>query len=173
MGAGLAFKPGAPQALAERLRLLLVTPGLPDRCELDEHGEIVETDPPVGTHRPIVTPLIVQLRDQLDGYPLPGVGVVTRIGVRVPDVCWNAELRAEDPVVPAPAVCIGVESAGNTRKELDEKLAACLATGAREVMLVELSERIRFVDAGGERADSGFGLKLSLPPHSYPLKPGP
>ena len=172
MGAGLAFQPLAPQALAERWRLLLSTTGLPDRCELDEYGEIVEMNPPVGTHQRIVTALIVQLRDQLGGDPLPGVGVVTRIGVRVPDVCWNVEPHAEDPVVPAPAICIEVESAGNTRKELDEKLAAYLAAGAREVILVELSGRIRFFDTGGERADSGFGLKLSLPPHSYPLKPG-
>lgn len=172
MGAGLAFQPLAPEALAERWRSLLVAPGLPDRCELDEYGEIVEMNPPVGTHQRIVTALIVQLREQLGGDPLPGVGVVTRIGVRVPDVCWNAEPHAEDPVVPAPAICIEVESAGNTRKELDEKLAAYLAAGAREVILVELSGRIRFFDAGGERADSGLGLKLSLPPHSYPLKPG-
>jgi hypothetical protein len=116
--------------------------------------------------------VIVQLRDQLGGGPLPGVGVVTRIGVRVPDVRWNAEPRAENPVVPAWAICIEVESAGNTRKKLDEKLAADLDADAREVILVELGGRIRFSDTGGERADSGFGLKLSLPPHGYPLKPG-
>lgn len=90
----------------------------------------------------------------------------------MPDVRWNAEPRAENPVVPASAICIEVESAGNTRKKLDEKLAADLDADAREVILVELGGRIRFSDTGGERADSGFGLKLSLPPHGYPLKPG-
>lgn len=94
--------------------------------------------------------------------------VVTRIGVRVPDVCWNPEPHAEDPVVPGPAICIEVQSESNTRKELDEKLAAYLAAGAREVILVELSGRIRWFDANGERADSAFGLKLALPPHSVP-----
>lgn len=61
-----------------------------------------------------------------------------------------------------------MQSESNTRKELDEKLAAYLAAGARDVILVELSGRIRHFDANGERADSAFGLKLALPPHSYP-----
>lgn len=172
MGVGLAFQPLAPEALAERWRSLALTPGLPERCELDEYGEIVEMNPPVGTHQRIVTAFIVQLREQLGGDALPGVGVLTRIGVRVPDVCWNAQPHSQDPAVPAPAICIEIESAGNTRKELDEKLAAYLAAGAREVILVALSGRIRFFDSGGERADSSFGLKLALPPHSYPVKPG-
>ena len=44
-----------------------------------------------------------------------------------------------------------MQSESNTRKELDEKLAAYLAAGAREVILVELSGRIRWFDANGER----------------------
>lgn len=171
MGAGLAFPRLAAEALVERWRTLLVTPGLPERCELDEYGEIVDVNPPTGTHQRVVTALIVQLREQLGGDVLPGVGVVTRIGIRVPDVCWNPEPHVEDPAVPAPAICIEVESAGNTRKELDEKLSAYLAAGAREVILVELSGRVRFFDTGGERPASAFGLELELPPRSYPLTP--
>jgi Uma2 family endonuclease len=109
------------------------------------------------------------LRDQLGGDPLPGIGVVTRIGVRLPDVCWNSQPHAEDPTAVAPAICIEVQSPDNTCKELDEKLAAYLDAGAREVILVETSGRIRWFDAGGERTTSAFALTLELPPHSDPL----
>ncbi len=168
MGAGLAYQPLAPEALAQRWRDLAREPNLPDRWELDEYGEIVAMNPPAGPHQRIVAALLRQLMDALGGDPLPGIGVVTRIGVRVPDVCWNPEPHSEDPVAVAPAICIEVQSPDNTRKELDEKLAAYLAAGAREVILVELSGRIRFFDAQGERPDSAFGLRLTLPPHSYP-----
>ncbi len=171
MGAGLAYQPLAPEALVQRWRELLVQPGLPERCELDEYGEVVEMNPPAGPHQRIVLALAIQLRERLGGDALPGIGVLTRIGVRVPDVCWNAQPHTEDPVVPAPAICIEVQSESNTRKELDEKLAAYLEAGAREVILVELSGGIRYFDADGERADSSFALKLTLPPHSYPLQP--
>ena len=168
MGAGLAYQPLAPEALVQRWRDLAARAGLPERWELDEYGEVVEMNPPGGPHQRVVLALAMQLLEQLGGDALPGAGVVTRIGVRVPDVCWNPEPHTEDPVVPAPAICIEVQSESNTRKELDEKLAAYLAAGAREVILVELSGRIRWFDADGERADSAFGLKLALPPHSYP-----
>ncbi len=168
MGAGLAYQPLASEALAQRWRDLSAQSGLPDRWELDEYGEIVDMNPPAGPHQRIVTAFLVQLREQLGGDALPGVAVVTRIGIRVPDVCWNPQPHTEDPVIPAPAICIEVQSESNTRKELDEKLAAYLAAGAREVVLVELSGRIRWFDANGERADSAFGLKLALPAHSYP-----
>lgn len=169
MGAGLAYQPLAPEALAQRWRDLLVEPDLPARWELDEYGEVVEMNPPGVPHQRVVAALTRQVEDALGGEALPGVGVVTHIGVRIPDVCWNPVPLAGDPVTPAPAICIEIQSPDNTRKELDEKLAAYLAAGAREVILVEMSGRIRFFDAQGERADTAFGLRLTLPPHSYPL----
>ena len=170
MGAGLAYQPLAREALVQRWRDLLAQPGLSERWELDEYGEVVEVNPPAGPHQRIVARFIVQLIEQLGGDALPGVGVVTRIGIRVPDVCWNPEPHTADPLVTAPAICIEVQSESNTRKELDEKLAAYLAAGAREVILVELSGRIRYFDADGERPDSGLGARLTLPAHSYPQR---
>jgi Uma2 family endonuclease len=58
---------------------------------------------------------------------------------------------------------VEVASPGNTQKWLLEKAAAYLDAGAREVILIELGGRIRYFDAAGERADSAFGLQLSLP----------
>lgn len=168
MGAGLAYQPLAPQALVERWRDLARRSGQPERWELDEYGEVIEMILPPPPHQRIVLALALQLREQLGGDALPGVNVLTRIGIRIPDVVWNPEPRDDDPASPAPAICIEVESAHNTRKELDEKLAAYLAAGAREVILVEMAGRIRYFDAGGERAGSSFGLELALPPHTYP-----
>ncbi|MCX8116019.1 MAG: hypothetical protein N3D71_13250 [Burkholderiaceae bacterium] len=48
-------------------------------------------------------------------------------------------------------------------------MAAYLAAGAREVILVELSGRIRFFGAEGERTASAFGLNLALPAGTYPV----
>lgn len=48
-------------------------------------------------------------------------------------------------------------------------MAAYLAAGAREVVLVELSGRIRFFAADGERSASALGLTLQLPADTYPL----
>jgi Uma2 family endonuclease len=62
-----------------------------------------------------------------------------------------------------------VQSPDNTRREIDEKLTAYLDAGAQEVILVELSGRIRYFGADGERAASGFGLSLTLPSDTYPL----
>jgi hypothetical protein len=52
-----------------------------------------------------------------------------------------------------------VQSGGNTRAELDAKVAAYLAAGAQEVVLVELSGRIRFFGPEGERAASAWACR--------------
>ena len=56
----------------------------------------------------------------------------------------------------------------NTRRELSEKVAADLEAGAREVILVEMGGRIRFLGAVGERQASTFALELRLPQGTYP-----
>jgi hypothetical protein len=66
---------------------------------------------------------------------------------------WNALQR--DPS--APDFC-----------ELDAKAGAYLGAGTREVVLVELSGRIRFFAPEGERAASALGLSLALPDGTCP-----
>jgi hypothetical protein len=48
MGAGLAYQPLAASALVQRWRDLLAQPGMPERWEIDEYGEVVEMNPPAG-----------------------------------------------------------------------------------------------------------------------------
>jgi len=84
--------------------------------------------------------------------------------VRVPDVCWTAAVEKilEDPAPRAPEICVEVASPGNTEKWLLEKAAAYLDAGASEVILIGSTGAFAIFDAAGERADSAFGLRLTI-----------
>jgi Uma2 family endonuclease len=167
--AGIAYATLTPAELARRWNELQRDPAAPDFCELDEYGDVIVTNPPRKPHQRIVAALMQQIEAQLGGEALPGLGVLTRIGVRVPDIVWQPQPTDDDPASPAPPLIVEVQSESDTRAELDAKVAAYLAAGAREVILVELSGRIRFFGADGERTASADGLNLSLPAGTYPL----
>lgn len=153
------------EAAARWLQLAPVMPE--DGCpEMDQYGELILAPRPTNRHQVIATEAACQLRAQLGGTVATVLALNTRIGVRVPDVCWSAavETMLEDPAPRAPEICVEVASPGNTQKWLLERAAAYLDAGAREVILIELDGRIRYFAAGGERSDSAFGLRLSLPP---------
>lgn len=169
MNSALVYAPLAQEQLAQRWRDLLEQPGLPHLFELDEYGELIEMNPPKTPHQRIVRALMNQIEARLGGEPLPGIGVLTPIGVRIPDVVWQPQWRGPDPVSPAPVLCIEVLSPDNRRREIEEKTAAYLAAGAQEVVIVETSGRIRFFGAEGERLQSALGLAFTLPDETYPL----
>ena len=152
-------------AAAARWRAL--APVMPEdgRAEMDQYGELFLAPLPSNRHQVIASEIVRQLQAQLGGTSAASIAVNTWIGVRVPDACWTAAVEKilEDPAPRAPEICAEVASPGNTEKWLLEKAAAYLEAGAREVIIVELDGRIRFFDASGERADSAFGLKLSVP----------
>ena len=169
MNAPLVYPRLSAEDLTARWRELLDQPGLPDRFELDEYGELIDMNPPKTPHQRIVRAMQVQIEAELGGEALPGIGVLTSIGVRIPDVVWQPSWPGQDPLTPAPAICVEVLSPDNSRREVSEKTAAYLAAGAREVIIVEISGRIRFFGQQGERDGSGLGLKLELPEGTYPL----
>lgn len=169
MAAGIAYATLTPAELARRWNELQRDPSAPDFCELDAYGDVIVMNPPRKPHQRIVAALMQQIVQQLGGEALPGLGVLTRIGVRVPGIVWQPHPTDDDPASPAPPLIVEVQSESNTRAELDAKVAAYLAAGAREVILVELSGRIRFFGADGERTASAYGLNLSLPAGTYPL----
>ena len=150
------------------VRWLELEPVMPEdgRPEMDQYGELILAPRPSNRHQVIATETACQLRAQLGGAVATTLALNTRIGVRVPDVCWTAavDTMLEDPAPRAPEICVEVASPGNTQKWLLEKAAAYLDAGAQEVILIELDGRIRYFDAAGERADSAFDLQLSLPP---------
>ena len=168
MAASLVYQRLTPAELGARWRELIDQPGLPDRWELDEYGELVEMNAPQKPHQMIVYALLKQIEAQLGGQPLPGVGVLTPIGVRLPDVVWESDWTYDEPTDPAPTLCVEVLSPDNKRREIEEKTRAYLAAGAREVIVIELSGRIRFFGAEGERDTSALGLQLTLPAGTYP-----
>jgi Uma2 family endonuclease len=163
------YAPLSPAELTARWQAMLAEPGLPERYEIDEFGEPVEMNPPKTPHQRIVRAIAQQIEAQLGGEALPGVGVLTSIGIRIPDVVWQPVWAAVDPASPAPQICVEVLSPDNRRREIEDKTRAYIDAGAKEVIVVETSGRIRFAGAGGERADSAFGLKLVLPQGTYPL----
>ncbi len=169
MNAPMVYPRLAPAELATRWRELLDQSGLPRMFELDEYGELIEMNPPKTPHQRIVRALMQQIEGQLGGEALPGTGVLTAIGIRIPDVVWQPSWSNDDPTSPAPQLCVEVLSPDNTRREISDKTAAYLAAGAREVIIVETSGRIRFFGADGELAASAFGLALTLPEGTYPL----
>jgi Uma2 family endonuclease len=168
MSAGIAYATLSPAELARRWNELQRDPSAPDFCELDEYGDVIVLNPPRKPHQRIVAALMRQIVQQLGGEALPGLGVLTRIGVRVPDIVWQPQPTPDDPASPAPPLVVEVQSESNTRAELDAKVAAYLAAGAQEVVLVELSGCIRFFGPEGERTASGLGLSPTLPAGAYP-----
>lgn len=169
MNTSLIYAPLSPAQLTLRWRELLEQPGLPERFEIDEFGEPIEMNPPKTAHQRVVFAIQQQIAAQLGGEALPGVGVLTAIGIRIPDVVRQPAWTATDPKSPAPQICVEVLLPDNRRGEIEAKARAYLEAGAHEVIVVETSGRVRFVGPGGERADSRFGLKLTLPEGTCPL----
>ena len=150
------------QAAARWLELAPMAPE-DSRAEMDQFGELLLAPLPSNRHQIVCGDIARQLLEQLGGSVIPSLAINTRLGVRVPDMCWTASPATvlEDPASRAPEICVEVASAGNTEKWLLEKAAAYLDAGAREVVIVDVDRRIRFFDSNGLRADSAFGLQLA------------
>jgi len=169
----MAYPPLSSEQLREAWAALIKDPNAPPDAELDEYGEVVVSPPPHPKHERIVFALAKQLEAQLGGES-GSVPILTRRGIRKPDVAWMADpeewerLCENDAFPVAPTICIEVVSPGNNRRDLNDKLEAYLAAGAQEVIFVERDGRIRFFDSDGERGESRFGLRLTLPRGTYP-----
>jgi Uma2 family endonuclease len=141
------------------------------RAELDAYGEIALTPPPSFVHQRIAFELAKQIETQLGGHAIVECPVLVD-GVLVADAAWLSGDRAAAMTSPAaerPEIVVEVSSPRNTKKGLRSKAARFLAHGVQEVVLVELDGAILFITARGESAASEFGLRLTLPPNTYPL----
>jgi Uma2 family endonuclease len=70
------------------------------------------------------------------------------------------------PYMAAPDICVEIISPSNVEAEINEKTAAYLAAGAREVWIVSEQGSIRFMGPDGEKAASDFPVRMTLPPPS-------
>jgi Uma2 family endonuclease len=141
------------------------------RAELDAYGEVALTPPPSLVHQRIANELAAQVQAQLGGRAIVECPVLVD-GVLIADAAWLSGERALSMTSPAaerPEIVLEVSSPRNTKKGLRSKAARFLAHGVEEVVLVELNGTIRFITSAGESATSRFGLRLTLPPNSYPL----
>jgi Uma2 family endonuclease len=117
--------------------------------------------------------LAAQLGRQLQGMVLIGCSILTKSGIRVPDVAWASPSFMQSfgeitPYMQAPEICVEVLSPADAESETSEKTAAYLAAGADEVWLVSEDGGVRYLSNSGPLAKSRFPIVLSLP---APLRP--
>jgi len=161
-----------PEALVLRWDEVCRDPSLQDlpyKIEINAWGKI-EMSPASNRHARLQGALAAEFARQLPGGAvLTECSILTRIGVRVPDVAW-ASARFMDsygeitPYTQAPEICVEILSPSNVEAEIEEKTRAYLAAGAEEVWLVSERGDIRYIGSEGERTKSGFAIAVSLPP---------
>jgi Uma2 family endonuclease len=143
---------------------------LPYKIELNAWGKI-ELTRRTNRRGRLVAALAYEFHSQLQGgEALISCGVLTNVGVRVPDVVWaSAKLMTmhHDAMLfqRAPELCVEV-----CTPDGKEKIPAYLAAGAEEVWLVSEEGTIRYFDHTGEKAKSKFPIVVTLPP---PMKNNP
>jgi Uma2 family endonuclease len=167
-----------PQALLHRWEELQRDPSLQDlpyKIELNAWGK-VEMSPASNRHGRLQAFIAAAFLRQLPGgVAISECSILTRIGIRVPDVVWASSdfIAAYGEITPfmrAPEICVEIISPSNVQAEIDERTKAYLEGGAKEVWLVAEAGSIRYLDSGGEKAASGFPVVLDLPP---PIKSNP
>jgi Uma2 family endonuclease len=160
-----------PEALVLRWDELCRDPSLQDlpyKIELNAWGKI-EMSPASNRHGRLQATLAAELVRLLPrGLILTECSILTRIGIRVPDVAWGtqafmASYGETTPYTRAPDICAEIVSPSNVPAEIEEKTAAYLAAGAREVWIVSEDGSIRYFSPDGESARSAFGITVSLP----------
>ena len=142
---------------------------IPYKIELNAWGK-VEMSPASNRHGRLQAMLSAEFMRQLDsGVAISECSILTRIGIRVPDVAWaSAQFMQADgestPYMRAPEICVEIISPSNVGAELDERKAAYLAAGAKKVWLVSEDGAIRYFGAAGEKPRSDFPIAVTLPP---------
>jgi Uma2 family endonuclease len=161
-----------PEALVLRWDEVCRDPSLQDlpyKIELNAWGK-VEMRPASNRHARLQGALAVEFARELPGgVVLTECSILTRIGIRVPDVAWAlasfmTSYGEITPYTRAPEICVEILSPSNVKAEIDEKTGAYLAAGAEEVWLVSEQGAIRYIGGDGERAKSSFAIVVSLPP---------
>ena len=163
--------PATPEVLLARWDEALRDPSLRDlpyKIEINAWGK-VEMSPASNRHGRLQAFIGAQLARQLpDGFVVSECSILTRIGIRVPDVVWGSADFLKDfgeitPYAKAPEICVEIVSPSNVPAEIEEKKAAYLQGGAREVWIVSEQGSIRLFGADGEKAKSDIAAPITLP----------
>ena len=141
---------------------------LPYKIELNAEGTI-EMSPANNWHAAVQAYLAHFLRETLpDSMVYTECSILTVAGVRVPDVAWGCadfvkEQGVNTPFGRAPEICVEILSPSNSPKEIDAKVKAFLAAGAREVWLARASEGVSFIGPEGVMLRGAFVAEVRLP----------
>jgi Uma2 family endonuclease len=124
----------------------------PERIEIDAFGHFLMSPPPDALHRKRgfrITALLEALLPGDGAYPEQPI--LTSEGVRIADVIWINPSRLHElsgapnqPLSPAPDICVEILPPSNTQAEIDRKCALYFAAGAREVWICDRDNQIRF-----------------------------
>jgi Uma2 family endonuclease len=161
-------EPLTPEALGEKYRSMCEDPlyaNVPGKLEIDPWGRVIMS--PASTYHGKVQARLAQRLAALDGQAYVEVAIATSAGLFVPDVAWAStdfitRHRDETPFTVAPDLCIEVASPSNSLKELNEKAAAYLATGAAEAWIVfPQSRRFEFYGRDGRLQQTAFAIDLT------------
>lgn len=137
---------------------------LPYKIELNNEGTI-EMSPASNLHGMRQAEVGRTLGNALPhGRVITECSILTRIGIRVPDVAWaSSEFLAQEgnntPFTRAPEICVEVRSKSNTHREINRKVQAYLAAGAIEVWVVDEDGALKMHSASGELTQSKFDVK--------------
>ena len=132
---------------------------LPFKIELNKWGQIVMSPakPRHSFYQGRIIGLLEGFTDK--GEVMPELAIQTTDGVKVADVAWASDEKAdiiidEDVASIAPEICVEVRSASNTIKEMAEKKDLYFEAKAEEVWLCDAEGRIRFYNQQGELEQS-------------------
>ena len=142
---------------------------VPYKVETNAQGQLL-----LSPHKPqhsIAQTRLIRLLDDLapdDGQPIVEFAVETPEGIKVPDVVWMSNRRIAQipdgaeasPLMPE--LCIEVLSSGNTRQEMQGKVALYFGCGAQEAWLVSTDGSVTFYGKGGPTEASA--IAPSFPP---------
>jgi Uma2 family endonuclease len=141
---------------------------IPYKLELNERGSM-EVSPATTRHAFLQAFVAGELRRlRPEGTTFTECPIETEIGIRVPDVAWaSPEFMSRcgmaTPLPNAPELCVEILSPSNSAAEMNEKVAAYLTAGAREVWLVDESSNLEIITERGRESASTLGIGLSLP----------
>ncbi len=127
---------------------------LPFKIELNKWGQIVMS--PAKVIQSFYQGKIQTLLESslTTGIIMPELAIETTDGVKVADVVWVSDERAdiildETAASIAPEICVEVKSGSNTLTEMLEKKALYLEAGAEEVWICDKKGKLYFYNSQG------------------------
>lgn len=136
--------------------------------ELNERGEFVAKVTPSRRVHIVMLSVFDQVSRVLGKGTCPGWPVLTAdFGIRVPSVVWTAEVPTDLGnvrfVAPrAPELCVDVVDMACPSALRTRRVGAYLASGAKEVILVDVEGDISYWGPGGALKRSSHGVKVQV-----------